>query len=292
MRAEDSISRSGSRQTLSISGVKDLRFDGPNDFLNFPPLKPAKSSSSPQRDRENSFRPGIHTDAEVDTRKFHNTMRQQAPRKPISMDNKGLELAQSRMVPASPDLQRIDPTHDLIKELRPKVETFLAAMRGWEGELSLEAQFGRSLAVGLPSQYVARGDYQNSFDPEWAAEEILRKNKTIFTRILTTAAGDIEHLIHNKDERGRNLWKTDAEKWSVVYEIECLDQEKNVPFFVKIDAENFGTHVKSLPQSMGKVFVHCTLRNWDFCIVAEGVKDLAMAYGAVAKDIVETLYIP
>lgn len=237
--------------------------------------------------------PKLQGHCEVESRKYHVTMRQGAPRKPNGKNRNPFSQADSSMIPPNSAPRTSDPIEEFEKDLKQEIETILDTMRNWEGEMILEAQFGRILIRNLHRNTVALGNQENSFDPTWMEEEILHKTGTVdFTKLMTAVPRDVEYLISMKDEKERKLWEPDPYSWHITYEIECRDKKDNTPFVVEIDAERVTAVVKSLPQSFSKVFVHCTLRNWDYCIAAEGTKNLEETYGVVGQSILDTLYIP
>jgi hypothetical protein len=188
-------------------------------------------------------------------------------------------------------------TDDFIKGFTAALEPNLSGVRNWEGEVHLEAHFGRILIRNIPASHIAPGDHHLSHRPDWLSHQLIVKGDLgepicDFTNLVTAVYGDIQHLVSIKNAEEQRIWIDKPHKWAVTYQIECMRPPINMPFVVEVDAETFKHQVKSLPIPYGKVFVHGTMRNWDFNVATSAFKNLEEEYGGVGKDIIESLYIP
>jgi hypothetical protein len=239
----------------------------------------------------------VQTNSEVDTRQHHNTMWQGAPKKGKRKAPAGKSNLNPAAPPFKPETKQImipkpaDPTEEFTEATSKKIKLLLTSMRIWQGEVLLEAQFGRVILRSLANNVVAWGDRQISHtlrDMDWI---LGWHSKTIdFTRILTTLGADAQWVVDLKNPSNEPMWKN-APKCSVTYEFECYDQKSSTWFIVEMDATTSETKVKSLPKEIGTVWVHCTTRNWDYRLAATGSKNLEKEHGHIASEIAKNIYI-
>ena len=241
----------------------------------------------------------VQINSEVDTRTYYNTMRQGASQKEKGkcralVGKFNLNPAAS---PFKPKAQQnvppktVDITEEFTEALSERIKLMVTSMRIWHGEVVLEVQFGRILTRGIANNLIAWGDSHLSYPAEEMEYILSRSSQALhFTRILTTLGADAQFVVDLKNASNEPMWKNDP-KFSVVYEFECYDHEKSTWFMVEMDAGTSETKVKSLPKEVGTVYVHSTLRNWDYRISATGLKNLEKDYGHVAKEIIQNIYI-
>lgn len=239
----------------------------------------------------------VQINSEVDTREYHNTMWQRAPKR----GKDRVPADKSSLNPAAPPfrsesrenvtLKPSDPTLEFTEATNEKIKLLLTSMRIWQGEVLLEAQFGRVILRSLANNVVAWGDSQLSHDlrdMDWILG--WHSNTMDFTRILTTVGADAQWIVDLKNASNEPMWKN-APKCSVTYEFECYDNNSSNWFMVEMDAATSETKVKSLPKEIGTVWVHCTTRNWDYRLAAIGSKNLGKEHGHIASEIAKNIYI-
>jgi hypothetical protein len=191
---------------------------------------------------------------------------------------------------------RLTSNAEYIIKMQASLKLILASMRNWEGELNVRAQFGRILIRPFPPALTSSNEKPRSL-PREDARNLLCQNpkKVSLTKIISTLPADIQFFLDMKGDTHQLLWG-EVINWTVTYEYVCCDHQdydgKCAPGFVmEMDADSFETKVKSFPINFGGVYVHCTMRNWDYYVSATGSRDLGENYGDLVKEIADSTYI-
>jgi hypothetical protein len=273
----------------------------------FPALEPVKAGEVPQL---GDVQPTIRRETEVETRRFHETMRQGAPKRdkgkgkaclsPPSTPKMDKGKSKAPLSPTAPILAAkpisLTSNSEYIIKMTASVRLILASMRNWQGEINLQAQLGRILLRPFHPTMTASIDRPRSHPPEVVHDLLCEKSaKVSMTKVISTLPADIQLFLEMKGDTHQPLWG-EAMNWTVTYEYVCCDHEdydgKCAPeFVIEMDADTFETKVKSFPLNFAAVYVHCTMRNWDYCVSATGSRDLEEDYGDLAKAIVDSTYI-
>jgi hypothetical protein len=254
--------------------------------------------------------PTIREETEVNSRVFHETMRQGAPRMdkgkgrassspPAAKVDKG----KGRALPSPPppvafaDVDLSNTTIGFVNEIEANANTILASLRNYHGEISLKCHFGRVLIKQFGPSITHSLEKQYSHPAGYVQELLLRNPRKVnFTKALTTLSADVQFLLNMRiEETNQQIWG-EAVEWTVTYEYICCDHEdyngKCAPgFVIEMDADSFETKVKSAPFNFGNLNVHCTLRNWDYLISATGSRNFEEDYGDLVQAIKESTYI-
>jgi hypothetical protein len=242
--------------------------------------------------------PTVREETEVNSRVFHCTMKQGAPR-PTAKVDKGKSRA-SLFPPVSvafADLNLKNSTKEFVDEMEANAYTILNSLRNYHGEISLECHFGRTLIKPFGPSTMRSLEKAYSVPAENVRDLLLANPKKVgFTKSITNLPADVEFLLNMKiEETDQRIW-SDAAEWTVKYEYICCDHEdyagKCVPgFIIEMDADSFDTKVKTAPLNFGNLNVHCTSRNWDYLISATGSKNLEEDYGDLIQAIKGSTYI-
>jgi hypothetical protein len=195
----------------------------------------------------------------------------------------------------------IDPLPAFMGILDVNFDELVRGVREFQGEVIVQAEFGRLLAKRIHSRFITRQGNESSHVPK----ELLgilepptgAAPSVFFTKVLTTLPADITYLVEIKDRRGDRMWKHQQSSSDVLYEILCLDrrQARHHPFTVEVDGDklNLGARAKTR-RKMGSINVHGIKRHWDFRIAATGVatlEDTDPAYAGLANAVSRTLNI-
>ena len=119
---------------------------------------------------------------------------------------------------------------------------------------------------------------------------------TSFTKVLTTAAGEMPYLLDMTDSGGEKLWVAKKPVWEVKYEFTFADTHApgGGTFTIEIDAEKFTTKIKK-SHRLGDIYIHGPGRHWDYRISTRGFetgRHLHEEYGPLASAIESTLLVP
>lgn len=246
---------------------------------------------------------------EVATRTFHSTMKHRAPKpthKSKTSGSKTFSHAGRLEQPSPPSSKQPVPNHltnvndqtcQFIADLKANFVELLRGLRGFQGELNIQADFGRIL-LKVAQKHITGADSEQSMAPHMALEilEAPYAAPTVFTKILTVLPADMSALIEMKDCSGAYLWKQVRTSWDVLYEFLCVDTRtrKHRPFTIEIDGERLSCQAKTRLH-LGAINVHGVKRHWDFRVSATGVhteSDIDPIYGEFAKIVRDSLHIP
>jgi len=277
------------------------------DFTD-PIMEPIKweehATGSPSSGRPESIQPL----SEVATRSFHNTMNQRASKSMPKAKQPKINPYAGRLpgpppnpvkAPTIVDENLIDPLPEFVKELQKSFQDMMDRIRGFRGQVEVHAEFGRVLLSNIHKKHITT---KGSTDTPYATKALQSvlldafPDGPDFTKILTTAPGEIPFLVNLTNADGQELWEKKVTDWIVKYEF-CLTDRRateNPRFTIEIDAETFVTQIKK-SQPLGKIFVHGPGRHWDFCIGAtgsRGARGLEKEYGQLATAIDQSLHIP
>lgn len=280
-------------------------------FLVLEPIKDVEVSHSGDTLPPATPQPTIRRETEVETRRYHETMRQGAPKKdkgkekahfsPPSTPKKDKGKGKAPLSPPAPLVAGkpilLISNSEYITKMTACVKLILASMRNWQGEVNIQVQFGRILIRPFHPSVTGTTERPRSHPPEDVHELLCRNpGKVSMTKVISTLPADIQFFLEMKGDTHQPLWE-EAMSWTVTYEYICCDHDdydgKCAPvFIIEMDADSFETKVKSVPLTFGAVYVHCTMRNWDYCVNATGSRNLEEDYGDVVKEIADSTYIP
>jgi hypothetical protein len=254
--------------------------------------------------------PTIREETEMDSRVFHETMSQGAPRvekvkgrastsPPVAKVDKGKGRAPLSPPPpvAFADVELNDTTKEFADEMEANAHIILTSLRNYHGEISLKCHFGRVLIKPFGPSITHSLEKAYSHPAEDVQGLLLRyPRKVTFTKAVTTLPADVQFFLNMKiEETNQRIWN-DAVEWTVTYEYICCDHDNYIGkcapgFIIEMDADSFETKVKSAPFNFGNLNVHCTLRNWDYLISATGSRNMEEYYGDLVQAIKESTYI-
>ncbi|KAH6670732.1 hypothetical protein B0J14DRAFT_102216 [Halenospora varia] len=254
---------------------------------------------------------------EVGTRRYHFTMNQKKPAQRNSKNNSNNTVRGGRVNPyngrlelpspppgktiqtAKPTPMLPDPVPEFCQEVSAYYEQLLQDLRGFRGQLTIQADFGCILMTGIYQGHVADGDSKDRVVSSQTVTSHLGPARngaiqpsTFFTNKLTTLNSEAEFLVKMKDSQGEPLWESAACSWNIVYEFLYFDKKTGTSFTIEIDGETFNTQVKA-HHSLGRLYIHGTKRHWDFKIEAKGAEILQIEeYRGLAGELEKSLYIP
>ena len=211
----------------------------------------------------------------------------------------------SRQFPASSALPNPldDPIPEFTSVMNAALERMADIMRGFRGEVVIQAEFGRLIMSHIPANLIPSPDSLQS-SPEAEVRSLLLPNlqdptnstRVFFSPVLTTLPNDVNYLVDMKNPAGEAMWEQNTHNWSVIYEIVCHDTRNpgSNEFSVEINGETFNAQIKTR-RHFGAINVHGTRRHWDFRIAAFGFGNKERndkLYGDFARAIQKSLYIP
>ncbi|RDW60219.1 hypothetical protein BP5796_11825 [Coleophoma crateriformis] len=267
-----------------------------SDFFNAGPSDDNKSMNligalEPTRQFKNDDKP--QEISEVATRAFHNTMNQKAPKTlPEVHRETGIRSNQNW-------LQPVDPQPEFYLAAKTDFYKILERLRGFRGEVDFRATLGRIVLRGFAKHLVSD---EKSYPME--CEELKGMlNKNIqdigvgpwshFTKLLSTLPADMKYIVDLRNTNGDRMWEPNHFDWDVFYDIEFNVNEDGFDrqYILQIHGEKF-TYVFKTKKDIGSMYLHCTQRDWDACITAEGFRtDLNREYNEFAKSILESLVV-
>jgi hypothetical protein len=290
---DENMAVSGSRPAQSI--FDDPFGSPPRLLLNYPVLEATQRVD------------------EVRTRTFYSTMNQKMGKPSKNSTTQASSRRNpfaGRLEPPGPPPRQpvpkipendLEPTPQFISGIKLRFGELLQGLRGFRGELNLQAEFGRLLLKDIPHRFIARENSERSMEPEVALailEDPKAPSQAVFTKLLTVLPADITYLVEMKDRKGDFIWKQaqDQQIWAIFYEILCVDYRQRRPgaFTIEIDGENFSYKVK-IRRDFGAINVHGVKRRWDFRVSAtgiEGTDETDPAYEEFAKVLMDSLHIP
>jgi hypothetical protein len=115
-----------------------------------------------------------------------------------------------------------------------------------------------------------------------------------FTRIISTLGGDANFMINMTDATAQDakMWKKVGRK--AFYDFWCLIRGHSGEKYyvvVEVDATDFSHKIRKADARASNLYVHCTKREFDFILVAEGFQDLEENCGGFARDLVKSLHV-
>ncbi|KAE9373238.1 hypothetical protein N431DRAFT_465535 [Stipitochalara longipes BDJ] len=240
--------------------------------------------------------------SEVETRMFHNTMNQRAPKpKPKSTPYTG-RLPGLDPVKSTPgttkDISVVDPLPEFCQELEGSFQDMMKPAQGFRGQVQVQAEFGRVLLNSIhPKHVTSKGSSDNAKTSESLQKLLDSADFTSFTNVLTTTPGEMPYLLNLTGDDGKDLWEKKSPVWNVEYEFFFIDNfadKQNSRFRVVIDAETFGIQIKR-HCPLGSIYVHGTCRHWDFRVTVTGIeRDRALEeeFGELATAVESSLHVP
>jgi len=238
--------------------------------------------------------------SEAETRIFHTTMNQRAP-KPKSKSNPydgrlpGPEPVESMSSTSS----AVDPLPEFCQELEESFRDLMKPARGFRGQVQVQAEFGRVLLNSIHFKHITlKGSSDNTKYPD-SLRNLLEDSAdfTSFTNVLTTSAGEMPYLLKLTGADGTDLWEKKSPNWTVEYEFFFIDNfadQSQSRFRVVINAEDFGKQIKR-HHPLGSIYVHGTRRHWDFRVTATGIegdRGIEKEFDELATAVESSLYVP
>ena len=240
---------------------------------------------------------------ESETRVFHQTMKQRAPKpnpyhfasrleRPFSPP-KSAASSQSGKTP-------VDPLPDFVEEFNQSFKELLSGLRGYRGKVVVQAQFGRIILGRCHPKRITKGDDHHFLDNAFLQKMLVEPTEygptADFTSVVTTVPAEIQYIVNMKDKVGQTLWQADkVSRWSTTYEFMFTDPRNQLyPVMIEIDAETFVAQIKTRCR-LGNLFIHGTKRHWDLKVAAIGYGNsriLKEKYGELATALQTSLYIP
>ncbi|KAH8674739.1 hypothetical protein BGZ60DRAFT_557090 [Tricladium varicosporioides] len=303
-----------SPQISNNQSISELKIEQLVDF-NDNETKP--SFSNFWLDNSNHPREILQTVDEVRTRRSHSTMNPKVPR-PASRNLKNncknargrkenpykgrLELPSpppGKMPQAAKPVRKLpDPVPEFCREVSTYYEQLLQGLRGFRGQLTIQAEFGCILVADASQSHVANKYFKDRVvNSQTVASHLgparhgVIQLSTFFTNRLTTLNSEAEFLVSIKDSQGEPIWESAAYSWNIVYKFLYFDGKTGTFFDIEIDGETFNTQVKA-HHGLGCLYIHGTKRHWDFKIEAKGAEILQVEeYSKLASELQRSLYI-
>ena len=240
---------------------------------------------------------------EPETRVFHQTMKQRAPKPNPYHFASRLErpFSPPRSIASSQSGKTsADPLPDFVEELNQSFKELLSGLRGYRGKVVVQAEFGRIILGRCHPKWITKGEDHHFLDNAFLQKMLVEPTEygptADFTSVLTTIPAEIQYMVNMKDEVGQNLWQADkVSRWSTTYEFVFTDPRNPLyPVMIEIDAETFVAQIKTRCR-LGNLFIHGTKRHWDLKVAAIGYGNsriLKEKYGELATALQTSLYIP
>jgi hypothetical protein len=261
--------------------------------LNSAPASPA--SSQPET---------LQAVSEVETRTFRKTMSRKAPKRspfagrlPLSDPPRPRQGAKEVKAPINTPAE---PLPEFRSDLAISFEKMMDGIRGFRGQVIVQAEFGRILLRRLPKKIVSTKEADHSLEPEHLRTLLPRTLNgpkgpmVFFTNVLTSVPAEMDFLVDMKDRDGQAMWVGKRASWTVMYEFLVTDMKTARPFTIEMDAESFVTQMK-IRHGLGGIYVHGIKRHWDFQLAAVGFevgKNVDQSYRDLSDAINRTLFIP
>ncbi|KAH7410920.1 hypothetical protein BKA64DRAFT_741554 [Cadophora sp. MPI-SDFR-AT-0126] len=240
---------------------------------------------------------------EPDTRVFHQTMKQRAPKPNPYHFASRLERPFSppkSTVSSQSGKSSSDPLPDFVEEVNQSFKELLTGLRGYRGKIVVQAEFGRIILGRFHPKWIAHGSDYHLLDGGPLRKMLLEPTDygptADFTSVLTSVPAEIQYMVNMKGKDGQNLWQVDkVSGWSTTYEFVFTDPRNPLyPVMIEIDAETFIAQIKARCR-LGNLFIHGTKRHWDLKVAAIGYGNnriLEEKYGELATALQASLYIP
>ncbi|PMD26780.1 hypothetical protein NA56DRAFT_654562 [Hyaloscypha hepaticicola] len=266
------------------------------------PMSPnTHTTQSPKTSRLDSE--NLQLLSETETRTFHNTMNQRAPKpKPNPYAGRLPELPQkpsrknadwAKIIPV------IDPIPEFIQEMEENFLYLMQPAQGFRGKVHVQAEFGRILLNSINRKHITpKGATDNTKSSEQLQSIFGSDDFAFFTNVLSTSPGEMPYLLNLTDGKGNGLWDmTEQAAWTVEYDFCFIDRHAShgkSRFRVVIDGENFAMRIEKA-RPLHDIYVHGTCRHWDIKISATGIESgesLMQKYDSLAQAILSSLHVP
>jgi hypothetical protein len=266
------------------------------------PLSPnTHTTQSPNTSRLGSE--NLQRLSEVETRTFHNTMNQRAP-KPKQNPYAGRlpELPQKpsrKIADWAKIIPVIDPIPEFIQEMEENIRYLMQPAQGFRGQVQVQAEFGRILLNSINRKHITpKGATDNTKSSEQLQSLFGSEEFAFFTNVLSTSPGEMPYLLNLTDSKGNGLWDmTEQAAWTVEYEfcfVDRLASHGRSRFRVVINGENFTMRIEKA-RPLDDLYIHGTCRHWDIKISATGIESgesLREKYDSLAQAIQSSLHVP
>jgi len=274
---------------------------GQRPSISISPVQPQYTQSNPSaQTAQTPLIEYLQTSDEISSRLFQLTMNQRAAKKqePSSKVSKPFTFASRLEAPPpvprqepSPKALVVDPTPEFTTEIKGSLTRLATQLRGFQGEIVIQADFGRHLLKQINRGLIASSGESEHSVPVVACQIALETSASVFTKVLTDVSADMSYLVALKNDNGLSMWKPSNPRWSVVYEIHSTDRSGR-PFMVEINGEKFEHRVTS-KRDLGAINIHSLKRHWDVKVSATGIEVTENPeLLEFAQAIMKSLYIP
>lgn len=263
--------------------------DQPGDFVR-------QSYGEELHDMFGSIQEVQQQDDEVLTRLFRSTMNQKAP-KPQGRQDKSSSFADRLPLPSPPRQKSKASSSKQVRlpELASAGPDFIDILRTekastFQGQIRVQADFGRILLRNIPKQFVTKKDSDKSYKRDYLSESVMQQHsvQSTFTKVLTSVPQDV-HFLVDMDDDGSRMWEAKPFTWSVVYEFRCTSSARH--FTVEMDGETMECSV-STETNFGDIYVHGIKRHWDVRLGVSGRTDVSEHHIEFVNAIKGSLFIP
>jgi hypothetical protein len=241
--------------------------------------------------------------SETETRTFHNTMNQRAPKPKLSPYTGRLPELPQKPRRKNADWAKIIPVIDAIPEFIQEMEEnfryLMQPAQGFRGQVHVQAEFGRILLSSINRKHITpKGATDNTKSSEQLQSIFGSDDFAFFTNVLSTSPGEMPYLLNLTDGKGNGLWDmTEQAAWTVEYDFCFIDRHASrgkSRFRVVIDGENFAIRIEKA-RPLDDIYVHGTCRHWDIKISTTGIESgesLRQKYDSLAQAIRSSLHVP
>jgi hypothetical protein len=241
--------------------------------------------------------------SEVETRIFHNTMNQRAPKPKQNPYARRLPDPPQKPSTTNADWPKIvpviDPIPEFIQEIEENFRYLMQPAQGFRGQVQVQAEFGRILLNSINRKHITpKGATDNTKSSEQLQSILGSEDFAFFTNVLSTSRGEMPYLLNLTDGKGNGLWDTaDGAAWTVEYDfcfVDRLAPHGKSRFRVVIDGEKLTVRIEKA-RPLDDIYAHGTCRHWDIKISATGIESgesLREKYNALAQAIRSSLHVP
>lgn len=264
-----------------------------------------------------------HNAREINSRRFHRTMRQKTPSTQSKKSAKAKQkserqaaLAEAWGTPSLPNVNKSktsttpEPSEwkkkkmatdeqvhvDMVDDIFAYLEPILDATRCFTGTLYCEIQLGMILVHSPPSAYLDRMLNQKMWNSLFRPKHGVRPPSTAFFNRLTTSGTDIDYLFElttEKDGATSMMFSEGPAVRTVQYELYCKTKTDDE---IVICVDGSGQHVVNRPEALlGAINIHCPKNIWDMNVVVKGAQkyssDPDEDFDKAVRTLIKSLYV-
>lgn len=226
--------------------------------------------------------------AEHEYSQYFRTMRQQGARR----NQSGSPSKKRGANQQAPNMAIKAKVYDSLSQM-------LEPLRFYSGEVTLKAEICRIWFTKIDWHVVStpkRSCLRTVEEMEELLTAHLSSRDLHLTRIISVLSGDANYMVNMKENNAQEsrLWSGVDKRafydfWCVARGEGELDRGQYV--VLEVDAADFSYKLRKADTKASNVFVHCTRRDFDFLLVAEGFQDLEPSCGGFASDVVKSLHV-